>query len=178
MDGKFVWTTSYVDLPAIVIVAIITSILVIGNQGERELQCGDGDRQVVRRLLRDRRRGVLRQSRELEAVRTLRIRRDQLLRHARSGARMHNGHLAGMLAGAATIFFAYIGFDAVSTQSEEAKNPQRDVPIGIIASLIICTILYIAVAAVLTGMVPTTRSTSTHRSPTHSLRWACPGPSS
>ena len=65
-----------------------------------------------------------------------------------------NGEPLGMLAGAATIFFAYIGFDAVSTQAEEAKNPQRDVPIGLMASLIICTILYIAVAAVLTGMVP------------------------
>ncbi|HTE54630.1 MAG TPA: amino acid permease [Kofleriaceae bacterium] len=60
----------------------------------------------------------------------------------------------GMMAGAATIFFAYIGFDAVSTHAEEARNPQRDVPIGIIASLIICTVLYIAVAAVLTGMIP------------------------
>ncbi len=59
-----------------------------------------------------------------------------------------------MLAGAATIFFAYIGFDSVSTHSEEAKNPQRDVPIGIIVSLVLCTVLYIAVAAVLTGMVP------------------------
>ncbi|HLF14756.1 MAG TPA: amino acid permease [Bacteroidota bacterium] len=59
----------------------------------------------------------------------------------------------GMLAGAAIIFFAYIGFDSVSTHAEEAKKPQRDVPIGIIASLIISTILYIAVAAVLTGMV-------------------------
>ena len=58
-----------------------------------------------------------------------------------------------MLAGAAIIFFAYIGFDSVSTHAEEAKNPQRDVPIGIIASLVICTVLYIAVAAVLTGMV-------------------------
>lgn len=59
----------------------------------------------------------------------------------------------GMMAGAATIFFAYIGFDAVSTQAEEARNPRRDVPIGIIASLIVCTVLYIGVAAVLTGMV-------------------------
>jgi APA family basic amino acid/polyamine antiporter len=59
----------------------------------------------------------------------------------------------GMIAGAAIIFFAYIGFDAVSTQAEEAKNPQRDVPIGIIASLLICTALYIGVVAVLTGMV-------------------------
>jgi APA family basic amino acid/polyamine antiporter len=58
-----------------------------------------------------------------------------------------------MLAGAAIIFFAYIGFDSVSTHTEEAKNPQRDVPIGIVASLIICTVLYILVVAVLTGMV-------------------------
>src|SRR4051795_4216305 len=61
---------------------------------------------------------------------------------------------AGIGSGAAYIFFAYIGFDAVSTTAQEAKNPQRDLPIGIIASLVICTALYIAVAAVLTGMVP------------------------
>jgi APA family basic amino acid/polyamine antiporter len=58
-----------------------------------------------------------------------------------------------MIAGAAIIFFAYIGFDSVSTHAEEAKNPSRDVPIGIIASLLLCTLLYIAVVAVLTGMV-------------------------
>src|SRR5687767_379924 len=60
----------------------------------------------------------------------------------------------GIAAAAAVVFFAYIGFDAVSTTAEEAKNPQRDLPIGIIASLIICTVLYLAVAAVLTGIVP------------------------
>jgi basic amino acid/polyamine antiporter, APA family len=60
----------------------------------------------------------------------------------------------GMMAGAAGIIFAYLGFDAVSTQAEEAKNPKRDLPIGIIGSLVICTVLYIAVAATLTGMVP------------------------
>jgi basic amino acid/polyamine antiporter, APA family len=62
--------------------------------------------------------------------------------------------LSGIGAGAAYIFFAYIGFDAVSTTAQEAKNPQRDLPIGMIASLAICTLLYIGVAAVLTGMVP------------------------
>ena len=67
------------------------------------------------------------------------------------------GQPVGMLAGAAIIFFAYIGFDSVSTHAEEAKNPKRDVPIGIIASLVICTVLYIAVVAVLTGMVPLRR---------------------
>ncbi len=60
----------------------------------------------------------------------------------------------GMMAGAAGIVFAYLGFDAVSTQAEEAKNPKRDLPIGILGSLAICTVLYIAVSAVLTGMVP------------------------
>jgi APA family basic amino acid/polyamine antiporter len=64
---------------------------------------------------------------------------------------------SGVFAGAAYIFFAYIGFDSVSTHAEEAKNPQRDVPIGIIVSLLLCTFLYIAVAAVLTGMVPYTQ---------------------
>ncbi|MFM8285419.1 MAG: amino acid permease [Planctomycetaceae bacterium] len=63
------------------------------------------------------------------------------------------GQPVGMLAGAAIIFFAYIGFDSVSTHAEEAKNPQRDVPLAIVASLLICTVLYVAVVAVLTGMV-------------------------
>src|SRR5687768_2373896 len=62
----------------------------------------------------------------------------------------------GVTAAAAVVFFAYIGFDAVSTTAEEAKNPKRDLPIGIIASLIICTVLYLAVAAILSGMVPVT----------------------
>jgi APA family basic amino acid/polyamine antiporter len=62
--------------------------------------------------------------------------------------------IKGISVGAAIIFFSYIGFDAVSTASEEAKNPQRDIPIGIIASLIICTVLYIAIGLVLTGLIP------------------------
>jgi APA family basic amino acid/polyamine antiporter len=61
---------------------------------------------------------------------------------------------SGILRAAGVIFFAYIGFDAVSTAAQEAKNPQRDMPIGILASLGICTVLYIAVSLVLTGIVP------------------------
>jgi basic amino acid/polyamine antiporter, APA family len=61
---------------------------------------------------------------------------------------------SGISAAAAYIFFAYIGFDAVSTTAQEAKKPQRDLPIGILSSLLVCTVLYISVAAVLTGMVP------------------------
>ena len=60
----------------------------------------------------------------------------------------------GIKTGAAIVFFAYIGFDAVSTTAEEAKNPSRDLPIGIIASLIICTVLYLIVAAILSGILP------------------------
>jgi APA family basic amino acid/polyamine antiporter len=60
----------------------------------------------------------------------------------------------GIFSGAAIVFFAYIGFDAVSTASEESRNPRRDIPIGIVGSLIVCTLVYIAVAMVLTGMVP------------------------
>jgi basic amino acid/polyamine antiporter, APA family len=60
----------------------------------------------------------------------------------------------GVLTGGSIIFFTYIGFDSVSTAAEEARNPQRDLPIGIIATLIVCTVLYIAVAVVLTGIVP------------------------
>ncbi len=61
---------------------------------------------------------------------------------------------AGIQAGAAVVFFAYIGFDAVSTVAEEVRNPKRDLPIGIIGSLIICTVIYVIVAAVFTGILP------------------------
>jgi APA family basic amino acid/polyamine antiporter len=65
------------------------------------------------------------------------------------------GHfgLSGILRGAGVIFFAYIGFDAVSTAAQEAKNPQRDMPIGILGSLAVCTLLYVLVSAVLTGII-------------------------
>ena len=61
---------------------------------------------------------------------------------------------SGVIRGATLVFFAYIGFDAVSTAAGEAKNPQRDMPIGILGSLLICTVLYIAMAAALTGLAP------------------------
>jgi basic amino acid/polyamine antiporter, APA family len=61
---------------------------------------------------------------------------------------------SGVLTGGSIIFFTYIGFDSVSTAAEEARNPQRDIPFGIIATLIVCTVLYIGMAIVLTGLVP------------------------
>ncbi|MGA7832174.1 MAG: amino acid permease [Terracidiphilus sp.] len=66
---------------------------------------------------------------------------------------MPNGW-GGILTGGSIIFFTYIGFDSVSTAAEECKNPQRDLPIGIIATLVVCTVLYVAVAICLTGLVP------------------------
>lgn len=64
--------------------------------------------------------------------------------------------VSGVFKGAAIIFFAYVGFDAVATAAEEVKNPQRDLPIGIVASLLVCTVLYIVVSAILTGVLPYT----------------------
>ena len=63
---------------------------------------------------------------------------------------------SGIMRGAAMVFFAYIGFEATSTAAQECKNPQRDLPFGILVSLVICTVLYLAMAAVLTGLVPYT----------------------
>jgi APA family basic amino acid/polyamine antiporter len=77
-----------------------------------------------------------------------------LFGHTIWGQTGKGGEPLGMMAGAAVVFFAYIGFDSVSTHAEEARNPRRDVPIGIIVSLVLCTALYIAVAGVITGMVP------------------------
>ncbi|HTW46137.1 MAG TPA: amino acid permease [Acidobacteriaceae bacterium] len=70
----------------------------------------------------------------------------------------HFGHfgLSGIMRGAGVVFFAYIGFDAVSTAAQEARNPQKDMPIGILGSLIICTVLYIIVSGLLTGLKPYT----------------------
>ncbi len=72
---------------------------------------------------------------------------------ASTGEFGHYG-LSGILRGSAVVFFAFIGFDAVSTAAQEARDPQRDMPVGILGSLVVCTILYVAVAAVLTGLVP------------------------
>ncbi|KAI8055622.1 amino acid permease-domain-containing protein [Syncephalis plumigaleata] len=68
----------------------------------------------------------------------------------------------GIFTASTVVFFAYIGFDAVSTAAQEAKNPQRDMPIGILSSLVICTVLYIAVAAILVGLLPYTELNISH----------------
>ena len=72
--------------------------------------------------------------------------------------------MVGVLRGAGVVFFAYIGFDAVSTAAQETKNPKRDMPIGILGSLVVCTILYILVSGLLTDTCPTRSSTCPTRS--------------
>ncbi len=69
---------------------------------------------------------------------------------------------SGVARGAGIVFFAYIGFDAVSTAAQEAKNPQRDMPIGILSSLLVCTILYVLMSAVMTGLAPYTELNVPH----------------
>ncbi len=87
------------------------------------------------------------------------------------------GGLWGILAGAGTVFFAYIGFDAVSTAAQEARNPRRDMPIGIIVSLAICTLLYILFSYVLTGIAPFTdfRSVGKEASVAYAIQTYMPG---
>jgi basic amino acid/polyamine antiporter, APA family len=153
VTGQFFPTGSYLDVPAIVITAIITLILVVGireSAGFNAIMVG------VKLLI------VL----FVIALGSFYVDPANwhpfapygytgvsFFGHTVFGQSGGGGTPLGVLAGAAIIFFAYIGFDSVSTHAEEARKPHRDVPIGIIASLIICTVLYIAVSAVLTGMV-------------------------
>lgn len=136
-------TGAYMDLPAVLIAALITVILVIGIRESAGVNAG----MVIVKLL-----VVLFVI--LVGARYVDSSNWTPFAPYGYGGLFSTGDPKGMLAGAALVFFAYIGFDSVSTHAEEARNPHRDVPIGILLSLAICTVLYIAVAAVLTGMVP------------------------
>lgn len=152
--GEFVRTNGIVNLPAVLIVGLVTWVLVKGIQesaGFNALMVGVKLAAVLFVII----------------VGTFYVNPDNwtpfapygltgvsFFGHTLMGQVNAGGQPVGMIAGAAIIFFAYIGFDSVSTHAEEARNPRRDVPIGIIVSLLICTVLYIAVVAVLTGMVP------------------------
>ena len=151
--GRLVGTGTVLDLPAIVIAAIITTVLVIGIKESASLNTVMVVLKVAVVIL-------------VIGVGALYVNPANWVPFAPygltglsffgrtiSGQTGPGGEPLGMLAGAAIIFFAYIGFDSISTHAEEARRPQRDVPVGIIASLLICTVLYIAVSGVLTGMV-------------------------
>lgn len=152
--GAFFLTGSLLNLPALAIAAVITSILVIGIRES----AGFNAAMVIVKV------GVVLFVIVVGAWYVNPENWQPFAPYGYSGISFFGktllgqegpgGEPLGMMSGAAMIFFAYIGFDALSTQAEEARNPSRDVPIGIIVSLTLCTLLYIAVAAVLTGMVP------------------------
>lgn len=147
--GHFYWKTvtlasgasaqAWFNLPALLITAAITVVLVIGIKESAGFNAG----MVVLNI------GIILTIIGLGST------------HVDPGhwqPFLHEKHgWKGVAMGAAHIFFAYIGFDSISTHAEEARNPQRDLTIGILGALTICTVLYIGVAAVLTGMIPSTQ---------------------
>jgi len=152
--GHLVATGSFINLPALLVVAAVTVILVVGIRES----AGFNAAMVIVKVS-----AVL----FVIGVGSFYVKPENwhpfapygltgLSFFGRSVFGQHDagGQPLGMIAGAAIAFFAYIGFDSISTHAEEAKRPNRDVPVAIVASLLICTVLYIAVVAVLTGMVP------------------------
>jgi basic amino acid/polyamine antiporter, APA family len=135
-------TTALFNLPAVIIIFIVTTLLVVGIKESARFN----NIIVFVKLIVI----VLFLAGAAQAVRAANW---HPFIPANTGQFGHFGW-SGIAMGAAIVFFAYIGFDAVSTAAQEAKNPRRDIPIGIIGSLLICTVLYILVSAVATGVVP------------------------
>ena len=151
--GHFVHTNGVVNLPAILIVTLVTIVLVKGIQESAGFNATMVFLKVTVVLFVILVGAFYINPANWAPFAPFGLTGVSFFGHTLLGEVNAGGEPVGMLAGAAIIFFAYIGFDSVSTHAEEAKNPKRDVPIGIIASLLICTVLYIAVVAVLTGMV-------------------------
>jgi APA family basic amino acid/polyamine antiporter len=151
--GHFVSTQGVVNLPAILIVALVTAVLVKGIQESASFNAAMVFLKLVVVLFVILVGAFYVIPENWHPFAPYGMTGVSFFGYTLAGQVDAGGAPVGMLAGAAIIFFAYIGFDSVSTHAEEAKNPKRDVPIGIVASLLICTVLYIAVVAVLTGMV-------------------------
>jgi APA family basic amino acid/polyamine antiporter len=134
--------TSLFNLPAVIIIAIVTTLLVIGIKESANFNNLIVIVKVAIVLLFI-----------VGAIHAVNPANWHPFIPPNTGMRDHFGW-TGVMAGAGVVFFAYIGFDAVSTAAQEAKNPQRDMPIGIIGSLLVCTVLYILVAGIATGIVP------------------------
>jgi len=153
--GQFVSTGSYFDLPAIVITFILTVVLVKGIRESAGFNAVMVAIKLVIVLMVIGIGAFYVNPANWHPFAPYGYSGISFFGHALWGKTGTGGEPLGMFAGAAIIFFAYIGFDSVSVHSEEARKPARDIPIGIIVSLVVCTVLYIAVSAVLTGMVPT-----------------------
>jgi len=141
IGGKWVLTGALINFPAIFIVAILVTLLVLGVKESAKFNNIIVLIKVIVILLFV---GF-----GISFVNT----QNWIPFIPQNTGNFDNFGWTGILSGAAVVFFAYIGFDAVSTAAQEAKNPQRDMPRGILISLFICTVLYIAVALVLTGIV-------------------------
>jgi APA family basic amino acid/polyamine antiporter len=152
--GQFVTTGTVIDLPAIVITAVVTIILVKGIRESATFNATMVGIKLAVVLLVIGVGVFYIDPKNWQPFAPFGYGGLNVFGHTIFGQTAPDGTALGMLAGAATIFFAYIGFDSVSTHAEEARNPAKDVPIGIISSLIVCTVLYLAVSLVLTGMVP------------------------
>jgi APA family basic amino acid/polyamine antiporter len=140
--GTLSHVTAIFNLPAVIIVFIVTTLLVVGIKESANFNNLIVFVKVLVVLLFI-----------IGAVHAIKTANWHPFIPANTGKSGHFGW-TGIMSGAGIVFFAYIGFDAVSTAAQEAKNPQRDMPIGIIGSLLICTVLYIAVSAIATGVVP------------------------
>jgi APA family basic amino acid/polyamine antiporter len=151
--GGFLSTGSFLNLPAIVIVAIVTAVLVKGIHESANFNATMVAIKLAAVLFVIGVGIFFIDTTNWHPFAPFGWTGISFFGHHVAGQTDPGGSPVGMLAGAAIIFFAYIGFDSVSTHTEEARNPQRDVPIGIVTSLIVCTILYIAVVVVITGMV-------------------------
>jgi len=154
LSGVLIMTGSWFDLPAVTITFIITVVLVKGIKESANFNAGMVIVKVAIVLLVIVLGAMYVKPSNWIPFAPYGFSGLSIFGHTILGEAGPGGAPVGVLAGAAMIFFAYIGFDSISTHAEEAKNPQRDIPIALISSLIICTILYIAVAAVITGMVP------------------------
>jgi APA family basic amino acid/polyamine antiporter len=150
--GHFVGTQGIFDLPAVVIVAIVTVVLVKGIQESASFNAVMVGIKVAAVLFVIGVGAFFVKTANWHPFAPFGFGGVTIFGHTVWGQTV-GGTPVGTLAGAALIFFAYIGFDSVSTHAEEAKRPNRDVPIGIVTSLLVCTVLYIGVVAVLTGMV-------------------------
>src|SRR5262245_32905143 len=152
--GKLVSTGAIVDLPAFCISVALTGILIVGIRESATFNLFMVAVKLAVVLLIIAVGAFVSEVRNWHPFAPYGYSGISLFGRTIMGQHGPGGEPLGMMAGAAIVFYAYIGFDSVSTHAEEARNPSRDVPIGIIASLTLCTILYIGVAAVLTGMVP------------------------
>ena len=140
--GSFPHATAIFNLPAVIIIFIVTTLLVVGIKESATFNNIIVFIKVAVVLLFIG-----------GAIRAISSANWHPFIPPNTGVSGHFGW-SGIMTGAGIVFFAYIGFDAVSTAAQEAKNPQRDMPIGIIGSLLVCTILYIVVSGIATGVVP------------------------